>query len=134
MLPIENCVKVSYSFILVLWITVQNRVQEVNRFVVWYRTHRFFSCPNSSNEILQKAVEVYDKSKQRTDSSVRVIFNRKETSRTHNHNSTANSTHIIKIWQTGDWKQNEFSRSDMLFKLNNNGEPGLRLYYEVLTT
>lgn len=59
---------------------------KVNIFVVWYRTNRFLHWPNSSNKILQKAVEVYDKGKQRTDSSVRVIFNRKETSRSHNHN------------------------------------------------
>lgn len=127
MLPIEF----SCSFNLGLWITVQDRVREVNRFVVWYIVS---SIPNSSNKILQKAVEAYDKSKQIYDSSVRVIFNRRETIRTHNHNRTENSTHIIKVSQTVDWRENEFSRSDLLLRLNSDGERRLRLYYEALTT
>lgn len=96
--------------------------------------YNFFNIPNSSNKILQTAVETYDKSKQRNDSSVRVIFNRRETSRTHNHNSTDNSTHIIKVSQTVDWREDEFSRYDLLLRLNSDGERGLRLYYEALTT
>lgn len=96
--------------------------------------YNFFNIPNSSNKILQTAVETYDKSKQRNDSSVRVIFNRRETSRTHNYNSTANSTHIIKVSQTVDWREDEFSRYDLLLRLNSDGERGLRLYYEALTT
>lgn len=96
--------------------------------------YSFFNIPNQSNKILQRAVEAYDKSKQRNDSSVRVIFNRRETSRTHNHNSTENSTHIIKVSQTEDWREDEFSRSDLLLRLNSDGERRLRLYYEALTT
>lgn len=96
--------------------------------------YSFFNIPNQSNKILQTAVEAYDKSKQRNDSSVRVIFNRRETSGTHNHNGTANSTHTIKVSQTVDWRENEFSRSDLLIRLNSDVERGLRLYYEALTT
>lgn len=96
--------------------------------------YSFFNIPNQSNKILQRAVETYDKSKQRNDSSVRVIFYRRETSGTHNHNRTENSTHIIKVSQTGDWREDEFSRSDLLLRLNSDVERGLRLYYEALTT
>lgn len=96
--------------------------------------YSFFNIPKQSNKILQRAVETYDKSKQRNDSSVRVIFNRRETSGTHNHNGTDNSTHIIKVSQTVDWREDEFSRSDLLLKLNSAVERGLRLYYEALTT
>lgn len=74
------------------------------------------------------------KANKKTDSSVRVIFNRRETSRTHNYNSTDNSTHIIKVSQTEDWREDEFSRSDLLLRLNSDVERRLRLYYEALTT